>query len=74
MLQAIRIKGKTMLQTIADLLNGNAKIVLTTRKTAILSGEDFYEWYEETVTEKEKFYILRYKLEQPIFYVRNISK
>lgn len=58
-------KGKTMLQTIADLLNGNAKIVLTTRKTAILSGEDFFEWYEETVTEKGNIYILRYKLEQP---------
>lgn len=58
-------KGKTMLQTIADLLKGNAKIVLTTRKTAILSGEEFYEWYEETVTEKGNISILRYKLEQP---------
>ena len=38
-----RNKGKTMLETIADLLEGNAKIVLTTRKTAILSGPEFYE-------------------------------
>ena len=58
-------KGKTMLQTIADLLRGNAKIVLTTRKTAILSGEDFYEWYEETVSDRDNINILRYKLDQP---------
>lgn len=36
-----------MLETIADLLEGNAKIVLTTRKTAILSGPEFYDWYEK---------------------------
>lgn len=42
-----RNKGKTMLETIADLLEGNAKIVLTTRKTAILSGPEFYDWYEK---------------------------
>ena len=58
-------KGQTMLETIAALLERNAKIVLTTRKTAILSGEEFYNWYEQTVSDRKKFVIVRYKLEQP---------
>lgn len=58
-------RGKTMLETIAELLEGNTKIVLTTRKTAILSGEEFYDWYDRTVSDREGIRIVRYKLEQP---------
>lgn len=58
-------KGKTMLETIADLLENNAKIVLTTRKTAILSGPDFYEWYEQKISGMVNINIVRYKLEHP---------
>lgn len=58
-------KGKTMLETIAALLENNAKIVLTTRKTAILSGEEFYDWYDRAISDREEIHILRYKLEQP---------
>lgn len=58
-------KGKTMLETIAALLDGNAKIVLTTRKTTILSGSEFYEWYDQKISDNHKINIVRYKLEQP---------
>lgn len=37
-------QSEAMLETIAKLLKGNAKVVLTTRKTAILEGEGFYNW------------------------------
>lgn len=58
-------RGQTMLETIAALLEGNAKIVLTTRKTAILSGEVFYDWYDRTFPDKGSVSIVRYKLDQP---------
>lgn len=58
-------KGKTMLETIAELLEGDAKIVLTTRKTAILSGPEFYDWYEQKTSIRQDINIVRYKLEQP---------
>ena len=35
---------ETMLSTIGELLTKNAKVILTTRKTAIFSGESFYDW------------------------------
>lgn len=37
-------QSEAMLETIAKLLKGNAKVILTTRKTAILEGEGFYNW------------------------------
>ena len=58
-------KGKTMLETIAELLEGNAKIVLTTRKTAILSGPEFYDWYDKKTSAKKDVDIVRYILDQP---------
>ena len=33
-----------MLSTVVDLLSDNAKIVITSRKTAIFNSEDFYNW------------------------------
>lgn len=59
-----RRRGETMLSTIADYLVGNAKIVLTTRKTAILSGQDFIDWYTKRL-QNEKVRVVRYTLEQP---------
>ena len=35
---------ETMLDTIGNLLKKNAKIILTTRRTAIFSGDDFKKW------------------------------
>ena len=38
---------ESMLSTIVDLLNGNAKIIITSRKTAIFDSEDFHNWMSE---------------------------
>ncbi|QIK59819.1 hypothetical protein G7050_08230 [Dysgonomonas sp. HDW5A] len=35
---------ESMLSTIVDLLSDNAKIVITSRKTAIFNSEDFFNW------------------------------
>mgnify|MGYP002852998311 FL=1 len=59
-------KGETMLSTIADLLKNNAKIVLTTRKTAILSGSDFLDWYQSRFGDSNTVQIVRYILGQPM--------
>ena len=59
-------KGETMLSTIADLLHDNAKIVLTTRKTAVLSGEEFLEWYQGRFGADSEVHLSRYILGQPM--------
>lgn len=58
-------KGLTMLSTIAELLHGNAKIVLTTRKTAILSGQEFLDWYQQSFHDSKEVEFIRYRLELP---------
>jgi hypothetical protein len=35
---------ESMLSTIVELLSGNAKIIITSRKTAIFNSEEFYNW------------------------------
>ncbi len=52
----------SMLATIGELLEGNAKILLTTRKTALFAGDEFYEWM---LTNEEKFSITRYEIHKP---------
>ncbi len=37
---------QSMLYTIGEVITGNAKIILTTRKTAIFSGDEFFNWAE----------------------------
>lgn len=51
-----------MLNTISELLIDSAKIVLTTRRTAIFDGDDFHEWVNQHV---DKFEIIRIKLNEP---------
>lgn len=53
---------ETMLSTIGDLLQGNAKAILTSRKTAIFAGSEFYEWTEKY---NHKFEVVRFLLERP---------
>lgn len=53
---------ETMLSTIGDLLQGNAKVILTSRKTAIFAGSEFYEWTEKY---NHKFEVVRFLLERP---------
>lgn len=53
---------ESMLSTILELLTGKAKVIITTRKTAILNGDSFYD----SVNESEKKFILqRITLESP---------
>ena len=56
---------ETMLSTIAELLTNQAKVILTTRKTAIFAGEEFVEWYEELQSKGASFNIIRYQLGLP---------
>lgn len=58
-------KVETMLSTIADLLQDQAKVILTTRKTAIFAGESFYEWYQQLKQKGCNFTISRYQLGNP---------
>ena len=58
-------KVETMLSTIADLLQDQAKVILTTRKTAIFAGESFYEWYQQLSRRGYSFTISRYQLGNP---------
>jgi hypothetical protein len=61
-----------MLETISELLDGssanvevvggNAKVVLTTRRTAVLAGESFSQWVKE---KGEKFDIVRFSILEP---------
>jgi len=56
---------ETMLSTIAELLTNRSKVVLTTRKTAIFSGESFIEWYYDRIDSAFNFDIIRYQLNAP---------
>lgn len=56
---------ETMLSTIADLLTDQAKVILTTRKTAIFAGENFYEWYNKHCSGERRFGVSRYQLIPP---------
>lgn len=53
---------ESMLGTIGDMLKGNAKIILTSRKSALLSGDKFYEWIN---SRENDFHVSRYTLNEP---------
>lgn len=53
---------ETMLSTIGELLEGEAKIVLTSRKTAIFAGASFSEWVDSF---QGKFDVVRIQIEKP---------
>lgn len=53
---------ETMLSTIGDLLKGEAKIILTTRKTAIFTGAEFSEWVDSY---NGAFDVVRFQLDKP---------
>ena len=55
-------KSQAMLETIGDILELNAKVILTTRKTAILQGDEFDEWISGHT---ESFAFTRYSLKSP---------
>lgn len=53
---------ETMLSTIGELLEGEAKVVLTSRKTAIFAGPEFSDWVENY---NGKFDVVRFQIEKP---------
>ena len=53
---------ESMLSTIVNLLEGKAKIVITSRKTAIFSGEEFYKWIKDT---NKKYNVARFSISEP---------
>ena len=53
---------ESMLSTIVNLLENKAKIIITSRKTAIFSGEEFYEWIRQT---NKKYNIARFSISEP---------
>lgn len=53
---------ETMLSTIGELLDGEAKVVLTSRKTAIFAGPEFIDWVEKY---NGRFDVVRFQIEKP---------
>lgn len=53
---------ETMLDTIGRLLEHNAKVILTTRKTAIFNGTEFEKWY---IKWENKFAVSRFSIKEP---------
>lgn len=53
---------ETMLTTIGDLLKGDAKVVLTSRKTAIFAGTEFKQWLENY---NGQFKVHRFSIDAP---------
>lgn len=55
-------KSEAMLETIGEILKHNAKVILTTRKTALLQGDEFHNWIDSHETD---FSVIRYTLHEP---------
>lgn len=53
---------ESMLATIIELLEDKAKIIITSRKTAIFNGEEFYEWMQH---QSQTYTVARYTLSEP---------
>lgn len=54
--------AEPMLETIKELLKGQAKIILTTRRTAIFSDDEFSAWLHRNVTD---FSFMHYSISEP---------
>lgn len=54
--------AEPMLETIKELLSGETKILLTTRRTAIFSDDEFFKWLEESQLD---FSFYRYSISDP---------
>lgn len=54
--------SEPMLETIGEFLTGNAKIVLTTRRTVLFEGDAFHNWADK---HSEMFDLVRIKISEP---------
>ncbi len=57
-------EAEPMLETIKELLEGEAKILLTTRRTALFSGDEFHVWIEKSFSDNN-INVKRYVLYPP---------
>lgn len=55
-------KTEPMLETISELLTNRAKVVLTTRRTAIFDGDDFHQWIS---LHESDFDVVRIRIHEP---------
>ncbi|GAA4443465.1 hypothetical protein GCM10023091_32040 [Ravibacter arvi] len=53
---------ESMLDTIGSLLEHNAKVILTTRKTAIFNGSEFEKWFLKW---EDRFSVSRFSIKEP---------
>ncbi len=53
---------ESMLSTIMNLLQGKAKIIITSRKTAIFNSEEFFNW---AISSNNDFYFARFEIREP---------
>ena len=51
-----------MLETVSELLKGRAKIIITTRRTALFDGDDFHHWLDRHA---ESFKVVRIRIQEP---------
>ena len=51
-----------MLDTVGELLTNKAKIILTTRRTAIFDGDEFHDWMD---SHEEDFEVVRIRIDEP---------
>ncbi|WP_305840856.1 hypothetical protein [Photobacterium leiognathi] len=51
-----------MLDTISELLTNKAKVVLTTRRTAIFDGDEFHQWIDN---HENDFEVIRLRIQEP---------
>lgn len=58
-------KVETMLSTLSHLLTNQSKIILTTRKTAIFSGNQFLDWSQKQEDDGRHFVIDIFQLHDP---------
>ncbi len=54
--------AESMLKTLVDLLDSKAKIIITSRRTALFNGEEFFEWMQQS---SKKYQVARYSLATP---------
>lgn len=54
--------SEPMLETIGELLTEKAKVILTTRRTSILDGDEFHQWMQR---HEEEFKVIRIKIDSP---------
>lgn len=55
-------KVESMLSTIMKLLEGSAKVVITSRKTALFNSEQFYSWANAS---ENTFSVARFEIKEP---------